>query len=280
MNMPLKVVAPVVVALLVAVAVPAAQAGDPYDVLPQGRQFRHQPQCSHVIELMMRNTFTGGKLAPAVMHTPYGPRLIQPEVGDLELCSVQLVCEATAECGPKFAVTFTNHSKHDVEGFHISLTAVLCHIDPFDPTTTVKVECLKAGETATLEIALPITAMAMQTEDARLAEFDTLVVALDAYDEYLECDECNNVQVLKRGEIEAVVIEEQAALEAPADAPTEGGQPGTEPGTAPGTVPGEQLPEAELPGNPAKPSPLDDLDLDQIQLEGEAEDEAEAGFRW
>lgn len=279
MNTPLKIVAPVAVvvaALLVAVAVPAAQAGDPYGVLPQGRQFRHQPQCSHVIELMMRNKFTGGKLAPAVMHTPYGPRLIQPEVGDLELCSVQLVCEATAECGPKFAVTFTNHSTRDVEGFHISLVAVLCHIDPFDPTTTVKVECLKAGETATLEIALPITAMAMRTADARLAEFDTLVVALDAYDEYLESDECNNIQVLKRAEIEAVVVEEQAVVEAQPAVPAEGVAPGIQPGTEPG----EELPEAELPGNPAKPSPLDDIDLDQIQLEGEDEDETEAGFRW
>jgi len=256
-----------VAALLVAVAAPASQAVE-YDVLAGKPLLRHRNQCSHVIDLMIHNKLTGGKLAPHVVHGPYGPHFVQPNVGDLEIFSVQQVCEATTECGPKFAITFTNNSKHDVDCFHISLVAVLGHIDQFDPTTTVKVDCLKAGETATLEIALPLTAMAMPTTDQKLAEFDTLVVALDAYDEFLECDECNNIQILKRAEIATVVVEEKAAVEAPA---TEGPQ-------AEGVEPDADLPEAELPGRPAKPTPLDDIDLDEIQLDGE--EKTTTGIQW
>jgi hypothetical protein len=183
----------------------------------------------------------------AVAGSPFGPVLVEPLIGDLELLSVQQAADATPESGPVFAVTFRNNGRVDVQDFHISLVAVLGQINPGSPTTNAEVACLKAGETMTLEVALPMSAMAITTPDQRIAPFETLVVSLDSFDEWAEQSELNNIAVMARGEIVAVAV-------APAAAPAEAVE-------AP-------APAAVDPAAPVQPAnPLDNLNLDNLELE-------------
>jgi len=80
-------------------------------------------------------------------------------------------------------------------------------------------------------------------------------VALDSYDELLECDELNNVRILKREEIGLLVVE------TPAPADFVESVPAT---PAPVDV-APAVPAPEVPQDRA-PSPLDGLDLDNLDL--------------
>ena len=248
------------------VAGPAGQAVAPG--VPQVRQFlQQQPlsdvrasqllgiplsNCQHVIELMMHNRLRGrlGVNGTEQLHLPHLSVGLQP--GDLQLTDVHLVCDGDHLKGPIFQLGLKNCSNVPIGNFHVSLVGVLCQIQPHSPSATICIPRMEAGEQTQIQIQLPVTCMAMGPLQQRVA-FDTLVVAVDSFDILLECDELNNVQILRRGEIPLltpVVAQTPVAPAAP----------------APQATPVAPAPPAPAPA-PERKSPLDDIDLDQLDLD-------------
>jgi|GEM_PF-4308959 len=268
-----------------ATTTPALIGVDPATLLARPAQpfsplaFQPPGRCRHVIDMLYRHC-----LLDHARKAPFGaPQFTAPPgfpvLGDLQLVGVNLLKEAGPECGPSYQVLIRNDSQYPMYHFRISMVAVHGQISDNSPILTLNVPRLAAGESATLEFALPVAVMAMGPQGGETIPFETLVVVLDAYDQYPERDELNNVATLKR--VEIGVIETSTIATAPAAAtPGEGGAPAAGPpgpsatapppaGTspAPGTTP-EAAPEAGNPGNPA-PSPLDNLNLDQLNLDDE-----------
>lgn len=224
----------------------------------------NHPDCCHVIDLLMHNRIRksvgyGGNVVPPVL-LPYG--IAGPQPGDLELLEVNLVTDGDATQGPVYQVSFRNTSTFAVRDFRISVVGVFCRIGPTSPCTMVSIPCIDAGETKCIEIQLPATCMTMGPNGSQPAPFDTLIVALDSFDELVECNELNNVAVLKRAEIGLLVTETAAAPAAEPDTTTE-----------PEATPGDGATPDPVPGDKAIPSPLDKIDLDKLDL-GNAEESA------
>ncbi len=207
-----------------------------------------RPQCGHVIELLIRNRFRRQVAAEmgSVPDFRHHSAMIGAVPGDLELLEIQLISDGDAEQGPVFQVNFRNVGQQPAHDFRISLVGVLGRIDITSPTTTVHVPRLEAGQTASLQIQLPPNAMAITPFGGEALPFDTLVVALDSFDELIECNELNNVTILKRAEIQAFVVERAPIVETKPEL-----------NTAPAPAPKEETP----------PSPLDKIDLDELDLD-------------
>tara|TARA_R110002049_G_scaffold2750_5_gene22047 strand:+ start:2753 stop:3634 length:882 start_codon:yes stop_codon:yes gene_type:complete len=186
-------------------------------------QVLHGPtRCDHVIELMMRHGinndnrnhgYGGGSM---MHHSPMGPMWIpHDELGDLELIEVAQLPVVDPACGPKFAVVIENKSKRDVCGFRVTLVGLLGRIFPTAPTTVVKVDKICAGQAAEVHVQLPIEALAMGTRNGQAIEFARLVVAIDSFDQFAECNEANNVKVFDRTSIaiREVAVQSTAAIE-------------------------------------------------------------------
>lgn len=226
--------------------------------------------CNHVINLLLRKRsflqFGGGIVqpAPVVHHGFYGDHIVQPELSDLELVSVGMVNPGDLDNAPIYGITISNHGKVEICNFHISAVAVLGQIEEFSPTTTVRVEKICPGESITIEVQMPFAALAMGNCGHR-NPFDTLVVAIDAFDRVLECNEINNILILKRTAI--TVVEETTSTTVEETTTTT-----TAPAAAPAA--GENAQAAPAPSAPApdkKASPLDNIDLDKLDLSGESE---------
>jgi hypothetical protein len=218
----------------------------------------HQPHCGHVIELMMRNRVRQlhghGILPPESPHVRIG---LAP--GDLELLGVQLADPPTDACGPTYQISFRNNSPTAVTHFRITLVGVLGRIHPTCPSQTVTISRVEAGQTATIEMQLPLAAMSMGPSGSETAACDTLVIALDSFDEWIESNELNNVLILRRCEVPEVVAD---PLPTPA--------PATPPASsAPAEPEGSDAPadSTPLPGEKPAPSPLDKIDLDKLDLD-------------
>jgi hypothetical protein len=207
-----------------------------------------RPQCGHVIDLLLRNRFRRQVAAEmgSVPAFPHHPAMIGAVPSDLELLEIQLISDGNAEQGPVFQINFRNVGRLPAHDFRISLVGVLGRIDITSPTTTVHVRRLEAGQTASLQIQLPPSAMAITPFGGDPLPFDKLVVALDSFDELIESNELNNVTILKRAEIQAFVVE---------SAPIAEQKPALN--TAPSPAPKEETP----------PSPLDKIDLDELDLD-------------
>lgn len=203
--------------------------------------------CGHVMDLMMTNRM---RQQTNQFGTPeiYLPHMtVGTKTGDLELLCVNLVCDGDHSRGPVFQIGMSNNSTVPIGNFQVSLVGVLSQIQVHSPTMTVKVDRMECGEEKHIQIQLPVTCMSMHCATGTAA-FDSLIVALDSYDELLECDELNNVQVLKRCEIGLLVAE------AVAPAPVE---------TAPVQAP---TPAPTVPGAPDESSPLGNLNLENLDL--------------
>ena len=200
--------------------------------------------CGHVIDLMMKNQMrarfrTDGTEQLYLPHLTVG---LSP--GDLELLCIHLVCDGHAQSGPTYQIGMKNNSSVPIGNFRVSLVGVLCQIDVHSPSATICIPRMEAGEETQIQIQLPVTCLSMGPCHQR-CEFDTVVVALDSFDELLECDEFNNVQILKREDVSFLVIQPVQTAPVP-QAPA---------------VPAEPAP-------PGRPSPLDGIDLDQLDLDG------------
>ena len=166
-----------------------------------------RPSCAHVIDLLMQNRIrklhgAPGDLLPGPFfgHVP----------GDLELLEVQLISEGDAECGPLYQINFRNNSNVALHHFQITIVSVLGQITWDAPSVTVRVPCLQAGQIAHVQMQLPATCLAMGPQ-GNTAPFETLIVALDSFDELIECNELNNVAILKRADIVVVTQETTTA---------------------------------------------------------------------
>jgi hypothetical protein len=209
--------------------------------------------CGHVIDRLLENQMRqncgvrGYDTGPVILHSGIsGP--LQP--GDLQLQSVQLISDTNGVQGPVFLVTLQNQSSIPVGDFQITLVAVTGTIHVCSPSVTGSVPRIDAGACVPFQIQLPA------------CHFDTLVAVIDSFDELLECDELNNVQILSRLNIptfvsQTTVITSIESVVSPAIIP----DPAAGGGAA--IVPDN----ARLPGDQALPvpSPLDGFDLDQLQ---------------
>lgn len=217
-----------------------------------------QPDCCHVIDLLMRNRIC--KSMGLLPGTPLPHLASTSQLGDLVLLDVHLVAEGDAAQGPVYQVSFRNAGQCAIRDFRISVVGVLCRITPTSPCRMVNVSCIEAGETKCVEIQLPTTAMAMGTFATQPQPFDTLIVAIDSFDELVECNESNNVAILKRAEI-ALVIADGPANPAAAPNPPADATPAPTEEPTPDTTPGDK----------AIPSPLGNIDLDDLDLDDKQE---------
>lgn len=204
--------------------------------------------CGHVIDLLEMN-----RLRRQTGYTGEGeiflPHLtVGTKPGDLELLCVNLVCEGDACKGPIYQIGMRNNSCVPIGNFKVSIVGVLCQIHVHSPSATICIPRMEPGEETQIQIQLPVTCMCMGPIGQQCA-FDTLVVALDCCDDLLECNELNNVQILKRSEIALLVAEAPAPVDTVDVAPA-----------AP--APAEAAPAPQE----TTPSPLDDLDLDNLNL--------------
>jgi hypothetical protein len=212
--------------------------------------------CGHVIDLlatnrMRRETGYYGESEVQLPHLTVG---VKP--GDLELLSVNLVCDGDACKGPIFEIGMKNNSCVSIGNFKVSVVGVQCQIHVYSPSATIWIPRMEAGEETQIQVQLPVTCMCMGPGPVgQHAAFDTLIVALDSYDELLECDELNNVQILKRAEIGLLVVETPAPVDFVESVPAT---------PAPVDV-APAVPTPEVPQDRA-PSPLDSLDLDNLDL--------------
>jgi len=238
-----------------------------------GRRF----DCNHVIEMLLRkydhDRFGGGIVQPApIVHRgPYGDHVVQHELSDLELVSVGLLDAGGSDYAPTYGITIANHGKVDICHFKVSAVAVLGKIHEFCPTTTIKIDKICPGESMTAEVQLPFAALAMDNCEHR-NPFDTLVVAIDALDQVVECNEVNNIVILQRTGI--TVIEETTESTTVEQTTVENSTTTEVPPSATDNVQAAPAPSAPGPdGNaPAqKPSPLDNIDLDNLDLSDESE---------
>lgn len=224
------------------------------------------PRCDHVINLMLRHGVNNshGQAATKLAHqSPFGPMLVPAaELGDLELVQVAQLEVVDAACGPKFAVTVRNNSTRDVCGFRISLVALLGRIHPMSPTAVVKVDKICAGAAVELHVQLPIECLAMGNRNGQVIGFQRLVVAIDSFDQFVECNEANNIKVFVRTAIPMATVVEKtvetvetaspaavdSAVAVPAAAPASEAPAANQPAAAPvapaATAPGNDLQNA------------------------------------
>jgi len=225
-----------------------------------GRRFN----CLHVIDLLVRKAqferFGGGIVEAApIVHGGFGqPVLVQPQLGDLELISVGMVADATPDAAPIYGVTLRNNSRLDLCRFSVSAVAVHGAIDEFSPTVSQRIDKLCAGESVTIEMQLPFAALAMGHSGQRCC-FDKLVVAIDAFDEFLESNELNNILILQKTAITLIETQTTETTETVTGAAPVATNPAVAPEAA---APNATAPIA--PNTPENSSPIDSIDFDNF----------------
>ena len=216
----------------------------------------HESHCGHVIDLLIRNRMrqqsgaVGAELAPGLL-------LSRPpssnQIGDLELVDVHLFTDGGPGCGPVIQVTVRNNSAVPVGNFQISIVGILGQIHAHCPTARGTVTQIPAGAVAPFQLQLPASAMALGFQGQPTAPFDTVVVAIDSFDELMEANELNNVRIIRRVELLPLAPLPVVEVAAPAVVPV---------------VPGTTVPADTAIPSPTQPaSPLDGINFDDLQLE-------------
>jgi len=218
-----------------------------------------ESHCGHVIDLLIRNRMrqqsgaVGAELAPGLL-------LSRPpssnQIGDLELVDVHLVTDGNPGCGPVIQVTVLNNSAIAVGNFQISIVGVLGQIHAHCPTARGTVTQIPAGAIAPFQLQLPAAAMTLGFQGQPTAPFDTIVVAIDSFDELMEANELNNVRIIRRVELLPLAPPPVVEVAAPAVVPA---APET-------TVPADTA----IPSPPQPASPLDGFKFEDLQLESTA----------
>ena len=215
-----------------------------------------ESHCGHVIDLLIRNRMrqqsgaVGAELAPGLLLSR-SPSANQ--FGDLELVDVLLVTDGGPGCGPVIQVTVRNTSAVAVGDFQISIVGVLGQIHAHCPTVRGTVTQIPAGAVAEFQLQLPASAMTLGFQGQPTSPFDTVVVAIDSFDELLEANELNNVRIIRRVELLPLAPPPAAEVVAPAVVPV-----APEP-----TVPADTA----IPSPTQPDSPLDGIKFEDLQLE-------------
>lgn len=228
---------------------------------PQTSQILGVPEvhCGHVIDLLIRNHMrqqsgaVGAELAPGrlLSRPPSGHQF-----GDPELVDVHPVTDGGWGIGPVIQVTVRNTSAISVGSFQISIVGILGQIHGHCPTARGTVTQIPAGSIASFQLQLPASAMVMGFQGQPTAPFDTVVVAIDSFDELMEANELNNVRIIRRGELPLLTpapVAEVVTTTVTPNAPVTG-TPTTPADTA-----------TPSPTEPA--SPLDGIKFEDLQLE-------------
>ncbi|MEZ6125870.1 MAG: hypothetical protein R3C49_22310 [Planctomycetaceae bacterium] len=219
--------------------------------------------CGHVIDLLMHNRLRqqAGQTGDADVQLPYLTAGLKP--GDLELLCVHLVRDGDACQGPVFQIGMKNNSTVPIGNFKVSVVGVLGQIQMHSPSQTVTIDRMEACQELQIQMQLPLTCMTMGVVGQQ-CPFDTVVVAVDSCDYLLECNELNNVQILRRGEIAPIVVQ-TVTTESTAVAPAAPQSP-----SIADAVPAPSAPVPAAPSAPSAPepddAPLQDIDVDQLQL--------------
>ena len=215
-----------------------------------------ESHCGHVIDLLIRNRMrqqsgaVGAELAPGLL-------LSRPpssnQIGDLELVDVHLFTDGSPGCGPVIQVTVRNNSAVPVGNFQISIVGILGQIHAHCPTARGTVTQIPAGAVAPFQLQLPASAMALGFQGQPTAPFDTVVVAIDSFDELMEANELNNVRIIRRVELLPLAPLPVVEVAAPAVVPV---------------VPETTVPADTAIPSPTQPaSPLDGINFEDLQLE-------------
>ena len=163
--------------------------------------------CEYVIDLLFRNQFRqqsgaiGTELAPGFMLSA-PPSATVP--GDLELLNVALLSDGSPTQGPVVEVIVRNNSQIAVEGFQISVVGVVGQMHAQCPTARGLVSQIAAGSVGQFQMQLPVIGIPNGSQAQQPAPFETLVVAIDSFDELLEANELNNVRIIRRAELLAI----------------------------------------------------------------------------
>ena len=215
-----------------------------------------ESHCGHVIDLLIRNRMrqqsgaVGAELAPGLL-------LSRPpssnQIGDLELVDVHLVTDGGPGCGPVIQVTVRNNSALAVGNFQISIVGVLGQIHAHCPTVRGTVTQISAGAVAPFQLQLPASAMTLGFQGQPTAPFDTVVVAIDSFDELMEANELNNVRIIRRVELLPLAPPPVVEVVTPTVVPV---APET-------TVPADTA----IPSPTQPASPLDGIKFEDLQLE-------------
>ncbi|TWT34345.1 hypothetical protein [Blastopirellula retiformator] len=221
--------------------------------------------CGHVIHLLMNSRMLRQSGQIGFGGQMYNPHLgCWQKPGDLHLLGVCLVSDACDTAGPIYQIQLQNNSEIPVGNFRISAVAACGQIDPFSPTAVITVPRIEAGGILDLQIQLPLSCQSLHNVAGAAVPFDTLIVAIDSFDELVECDELNNILILNRAEVAPLVIEEATVTEETIDA--------TIPAEADKAPPTDS--SLTAPTAPTAPtSPMDSIDLDDLDL-GDAEQTA------
>jgi len=216
-----------------------------------------ESHCGHLIDLLIRNRLRqqtatiGAELAPGlILSAP--PSF--PPLGDLELLNVSLVADGTPSLGPVIQLDIRNNSAAGVGCFQISVAGILGQIHAQSPTIRGTVSHIPAGAVSQFQLQLPASVMAMGPFGQQPVPFDTIIVAIDSFDELLEADELNNVRIIRRVELLPVAVVTEVA--SPAVAPAQPDVPVISPPAD------TAIPSPEQPA-----SPLDSFMLEDNRLE-------------
>ena len=185
-----------------------------------------------------------GMIGPMGIPGPFGIPAPPAPFGDLELLNVGLVSDATPQQGPIYRLTMLNNSPMPAIGFRVSLIAALGEIGDTSIIATIPVKFIAANTTSTVDVQLPIQAMAIGNP---AAPFDMLIAVVDSFDELAETTELNNVIVVTRSEIVSVSVKVEAPAAIAAPAPPSGPAPAA----AAAPNPADALPTENTTGLPA-----------------------------
>ncbi len=211
--------------------------------------------CEYVIDLLFRNQFRqqsgaiGTELAPGLMLSA-PPSVNLP--GDLELLNVALLADGSPTQGPIVEVVVRNNSAIAVDSFQISVVGVVGQMHAQCPTVRGLVSCIAAGSVAQFQMQLPVTGISNGSHGQQPAPFDTLVVAVDSFDELVEANELNNVRIIGRAELLSIAVPPMTVA---------GGLPVSQNGPLSPPV------DMAIPSTPPVLSPLDSLMQEDSRLE-------------
>lgn len=185
-------------------------------------------RCDHVIGLILRhgvnNSVDPMAAHSLLQHGPLGSMAIPAaELGDLEIVQINRIAHEDPACGPKVAVTIRNQSCRQVCEFHVTAVAVLGRILPMSPSVTIRVDRIDPGAAIEVVLPLPVEALAMGNRNGQVIGLQTLVVAIDSFDQLVETNEANNLRALDIAQVPALAVAVEEAVEAteaaPVDAP-------------------------------------------------------------
>ncbi|TWT93937.1 hypothetical protein [Stieleria varia] len=166
-------------------------------------------RCDHVMGLLLKhgvNNSNDMSNTPDMIHALGAFAIPSTELGDLQLMQITQDAEVAPGCGPKFQVMIQNTSTRDVCGFRVTIVGLFGRIMPHSPSCTVTIDKICAGAAVEVPMELPIESLAMGNHNGQILGFQRVLVVVDSYDQFMECDEANNLRVFDRNTIPVATI--------------------------------------------------------------------------